>query len=434
MFKRPPAKIGVALTVKDRFVVANKIIREWRAKLPKGAVLVIIDDGSAEPFPDATYRFDVPVGPSRAKNRALLELQRLGVEHAFLADHDCWPKSPFWSDPYVASREPHLIHGPKGVEIHRDHQHVAYSQHAGGLTYLHLPAILGTVGGFDPAFGFGGGEGQDLSDRIHAAGLTTWRYADVVDSRRLINQEESAPNTPLNHLLLKRRSSARHVPYHEEGVFKPSKDNTFFIRVYPHKDPTPLIPWLDEVERSGFDGIVLSTDLTKLPRGYQGTELVRPDWKVTLDQRWLHYRELLLDRRGIEWAWIVDRLNFTVSDELTSRMSPSHLYAKAENTNVGCNWMKQNHKSRRLKEIISTHHAMPLLNSAVVGGERSILLEFSSKMNTLGQDIRIDKCLREDEERDPDAGDMAAFNGVCYDSFGSRIITDPKVFAAISFS
>src|SRR5690625_6708761 len=46
--------------------------------------------------------------------------------------------------------------------------------------------VLDTVGGYDPAFGKWGWEHMSWSDRIHAAGFTTWRYADVKDSDKLI--------------------------------------------------------------------------------------------------------------------------------------------------------------------------------------------------------------------------------------------------------
>jgi hypothetical protein len=43
------------------------------------------------------------------------------------------------------------------------------------------------VGGFDPVYGRGMYEHSDLALRIHNAGLTTWAYADVVGSEKLIH-------------------------------------------------------------------------------------------------------------------------------------------------------------------------------------------------------------------------------------------------------
>src|SRR5690606_40409069 len=98
-----------------------------------------------------------------------------------------------WWRPYVESPEPHLMwifDRPDGatkrqVEIlYQDSQHVAYHATRGAMLYVHR-SVLDRVGGMDPAFGTWGWEHASWSDRIHAAGLTTWRYADVANSENL---------------------------------------------------------------------------------------------------------------------------------------------------------------------------------------------------------------------------------------------------------
>lgn len=53
------------------------------------------------------------------------------------------------------------------------------------MLYYHRSAIE-SVGGFDPVYGRGMYEHSDLALRIHNAGITTWTYADVVGSEKLI--------------------------------------------------------------------------------------------------------------------------------------------------------------------------------------------------------------------------------------------------------
>lgn len=53
------------------------------------------------------------------------------------------------------------------------------------MLYYHRSAIE-KVGGFDTVYGRGMYERPDLALRIHNAGLTTWAFADVVGSEKLI--------------------------------------------------------------------------------------------------------------------------------------------------------------------------------------------------------------------------------------------------------
>lgn len=171
--------IGVGITTHNRRDTATATIDTIRALAP--GPVVVVDDGSTDPYPGADWRNPFPLGVAAAKNRCLQLLD--GCEHIFLFDDDTYPIAENWWRPYVDSPEPHLMHnfesGPAHWRIRRaggDLRHAAYDKPRGCLLYLHAD-VLRFVGGMHVAFGRHGGEHQNFSDRIFEAGLTRWRYA-----------------------------------------------------------------------------------------------------------------------------------------------------------------------------------------------------------------------------------------------------------------
>jgi glycosyltransferase involved in cell wall biosynthesis len=61
--------IGVAITTHNRRDTALDTVAKWKALLPNGAIIVVVDDASIDPYPDADHRFDVNVGIAKAKNK-----------------------------------------------------------------------------------------------------------------------------------------------------------------------------------------------------------------------------------------------------------------------------------------------------------------------------------------------------------------------------
>lgn len=196
--------IGVAITTLNRREKALAAVAHWKALMPPGSRLVIVDDGSDEPFPDidgaTTIRHRQRMGVAYAKNTSIAALD--GIEHLFLADDDVWPIRDDWWEPYVNSPEPHLSYqwttpGRRNTpydEAHRDSQHWSIKFPRGVLLYLHR-SVIDTAGGMDIAYGGGLGEHVEYANRIHAAGLTRWPYADVVGSDQLWHAEDKAGNT-----------------------------------------------------------------------------------------------------------------------------------------------------------------------------------------------------------------------------------------------
>lgn len=207
------SRIGIAITTHNRPEVLKRAIEQHMKHLPSGALVVVVDDGSkpAAVVPDNVklVRIDPAGGIVASKNASLTMLVDAGCEHFFLWDDDAWPIADNWHLPYIESPEPHLAYqfldlaGPRKINdmtiLYRDDKHIAYTGQRGVMLYYHRSAIE-KVGGFDPVYGRGMYEHPDLALRIHNAGLTSWAFADVVGSEKLIHSmdeyEEGARSIP----------------------------------------------------------------------------------------------------------------------------------------------------------------------------------------------------------------------------------------------
>lgn len=183
-------KIGIGITTRNRREIAAVTVSQWMAFLPEGAKLVIVDDASDRPFPNADFRFEQQAGIARAKNKCLELLE--DCDHIFLSDDDCFPKKLGWEKPYIENSQPHLMFtfthladGRKNGRVkqgeYKDFQY--FELPCGCLLYLDA-LCLRTVGGFDTDFVIWGYEHVEYSRRIHNAGLTEYPYCDVLDSER----------------------------------------------------------------------------------------------------------------------------------------------------------------------------------------------------------------------------------------------------------
>lgn len=146
-------------------------------------------------------------GVAKTKNKLLAELDY--CDHIFLFDDDTYPIADNWWVPYTESKEPHLMYqfklpgkpesDMKPIESYGNI--IGYSHTRGAMLYIKRE-VLDIVGGFDEAYKFGY-EHTDWTNRIHNAGLTTFRAMDVVGSDKLIycmdqdGKVQSSMNLPL---------------------------------------------------------------------------------------------------------------------------------------------------------------------------------------------------------------------------------------------
>ncbi len=138
-------------------------------------------------------------GISKAKNLNLKELDN--CEHIFLFDDDTYPKMKDWQRIYTESGHKHMSYtfGRKVLSV--DGCIISYEKPSGCMLYIHRDC-LDKVGGFDEQYKGYAGEHQDFSNRVYNAGLTKYRYMDLVFSNQVIHSmdeyKEINSSTPVN--------------------------------------------------------------------------------------------------------------------------------------------------------------------------------------------------------------------------------------------
>src|SRR5699024_10445488 len=338
------AKIGVGITTRNRRDVFNQALTEWKRHLPTGAVLVVVDDASDEPVAEADFRFDKNVGIARSKNKALELLYNAGCQHMFLSDDDFWPVTDSWYAGYVESPEPHLawlFDKPMGTStrqleiLYEDSRHIAYHATRGCFLYV-TREVLESVGGMNPAFGKWGWEHVCWSDRIHAAGWTTWRDADVKaaqDLFRSLDQENAVKSTvqdddrkfsngPGNELRMRSRHDDSYIE------FRQLEDVVLTCLLTSQGDPQRGKPMSADpkvfatLRKSVGDRlVVLHTDLDEdTVRRVRVEQCINPYF-----ERWLQYFHWLRDHPEVGFVWCVDATDVEMLRDPFPEMQPGTL-------------------------------------------------------------------------------------------------------------
>jgi len=221
------SNIGIAISTHNRHEVLSRALEHQLKYLPAGALVVVIDDGSAKPVtvPDGVtlIRNNTATGIAAAKNRCIEALFDAGCDHLFLFDDDTWPISENWWLPYTSSPEPHLMYIWGDDVYFRENGIRAHVRPKGCMLYV-SPKAIDRVGGMDTEFGMWGFEHESWSDRIFNAGLTTCRYQDVENSSGLFyasDEKASVQSSVPEHvrqaakpqLAEAKRNSSEYVPF-----------------------------------------------------------------------------------------------------------------------------------------------------------------------------------------------------------------------------
>lgn len=175
--------IGIAVTTYNRNEITKVTLSNIKKFLPEGAKLIVVDDGSDKPFPNADYTFKENVGTPIAKNKCLELLYDAGCNHIFLFDNDCYPVVENWHIPYIESPENHLNYTFK-YDYEEKKGHKVHSSPNGCMMYFNKK-VIDVVGGIDLGFKKYGHWHGAYSNRIHNAGLTSFPFMDVIDSYNL---------------------------------------------------------------------------------------------------------------------------------------------------------------------------------------------------------------------------------------------------------
>lgn len=395
-------KIGIGVTTRNRPDLLAVTLQALDQYLPPGARVVVVDDASTVPVPGADFRFTENAGIARAKNKCLELLD--DCDDIFLFDDDTYPQRPGWWKPYVESAEGHLMYvfidfvrgGLRDTAVvYRDSKIVAYS-HARGCMLYFKHAAIEAVGGMDPVFGSWGWEHVELSDRIYAAGFTSFEYMDVADSAGLFYSADEhqavastvggsarsaqiARNRPIYESL---RGVVRFVPYRDPA----GEDVVITCYFTSHPDPQRGVVW----EADPLALLPLATSLGErtlyVLHDCFGTDayavlppnvrLVRVETPLSaVLQRWVSVYQFLNARPEIGRAWCVDATDVEMMSDPFPAMA-DRLYTGDEPQIVGCPWMHNHHHSMLLKHFIQSHSRAVLLNSGLLGGSRNLLRRF----------------------------------------------------------
>ena len=367
-------------------------------------------------------RHETSLGIVASKNASLTALMDAGCEHLFLWDDDAWPIADNWHLPYIESPEPHLAYqfldlaGTNKLKdmavLYRDDKHIAYTGQRGVMLYYHRSAIE-KVGGFDPVYGRGMYEHPDLALRIYNAGLSTWAFADVVGSDKLIHSmdehEEGARSIPRperealdkkNAVIYGQRRDSGYTGYAE---YRSQRDVVITTLLTSQPDPqrgtrmtaSPdiLNRWAASLRNCGR--IALVDELLTAPADVE-LYLV-PDVKMNVYfRRWLHIWQHLRDHPEYRFVWCTDD-----------------------------SWAKQNHPERIYQEFIEAHRGDVMLNAGLLGGTRADVMAFAHGIIRLYYRIESYRFWKK-EQAGAAVGDMMAF-GIVAQSFADRLVTGPLV-------
>lgn len=434
-------KVGIGITTHNRHDILHTTMEQISKYAPSGAVIVLVDDASEKPVVGAAYRFAKNVGIAQAKNKCLELLYKAGCDYFFLFDDDCYPKKHGWELPYITSKEPHLNYifkdfatGPKindTIELYRDEEIIAYSHVRGCMIYCDR-SVLDKVGGMDPVFGKWGWEHPSWSDRIFMAGMTSFRFMDVVGSSEYIHSmdEHRQVNTTVGG------QDRKAMIAKNQELYQQRRFNSDYIPFFP-KENILLTCYLTNVAdtQNGRDKWVANkADLAPLIASLKNTRLIvltdcfEPwiDGKVEYVKvstsinpyfnRWILYRQYLMrNRHRYDKVFCIDATDIEVLHEPDWANIGDILYVGDEDEQVACKWLKDKHPNPVFADLFSRYGSHQLLNAGIIGGSVDSLIEFTRQL--IDCYVFAKEAEHSQKKAAGDYTDMAMFNYILYTNF-----------------
>lgn len=449
------SKIGVAVSTYNRPDVLAKTLEKIIEFTPD-AYIAVVDDASPETVsvPEGVhlYRNEKNSGIAATKNKSIELLMDAGCEHLYLFDDDAYPIAEDWWKPYADSPEPHLMYMFEDLSgknklrdvkvLYDDGIHRSFTGPRGVMLYVHRSAV-DVVGGMDTIYGRWGYEHGDWSNRMHHAGLTTWRFADVVGSDKLIYSLDE-------HEEVKRSvtASARHDLAKSNAVIHNERVAEWYTSFCPYraqrnvvitclltstKDPqrgvkmngnlSMVATWAKSIT-SGDPVVIVDHSVEPLP----GVEVVTvPESTMNLYyRRWLLAYQYLRDHPEVENVWITDGTDVVMLKEPWHGMVDGAVYVGSEPKTLDDEWMISNHTSGPFQKFLSSNYSKPMLNAGLLGGSRDDVMLYAHSIYRQWFDTESLRFWGKDKSS-PEVGDMAAFNVAGYGLFSDRIVTGPQV-------
>ncbi|WP_158785432.1 glycosyltransferase family 2 protein [Pantoea sp. BAV 3049] len=449
------SNIGIAISTHNRHEVLSRALDHHLKNLPAGAQVVVIDDGSSTPVtvPDGVrlIRCEMSRGIVASKNASIEALIDAGCEHLFLWDDDAWPIAGGWEQPYIASPEPHLAYqfqdfatGQKLNDIavlYRDDRHVAYTGQRGVMLYYHRSAIE-RVGGFDPVYGRGMYEHSDLALRIHNAGLTTWAFADVAGSEKLIHSldehqavERSVPRSDREQQVknnVRIHNERREAGYAGYAEFRQKRNVVITSLLTSQPDPqrgTKLMASPDLLSKwaasvKGADAVVLVDELETAPAGVTLHRVPVVPMNVYF-RRWLHIYQHLRDHSEYRFVWCTDGTDVEMLNEPWQEMAQGKLYVGSEPKTYADAWATANHPEACYQQFLTEHRNDLMLNAGLLGGSREEVMAYAHAILRIYYRIESNRFWGKEKGK-PCVGDMIAFGMVGYER-REKLVTGPLV-------
>jgi GT2 family glycosyltransferase len=441
--------IGVAITTHNRRETALETVAKWKSMLPNDAIIIVVDDASVEPYPNADHRFDVNVGIAKAKNKCIELLIQKGCTELFLADDDCYPTSADWSKAYIESPYPLLSYTfsfvakriPNGNRmIKKDGSHKWYSNPCGCMVYLNK-IVVDTIGGYDVEYSMYGDEHLDYAIRAKNAGLIPYAYIDVSEplfycldqiGNYRTSRIDAAAQSYLSHRRLSaQKDSKAFLPYHESpkelqkayvlsSYFNYAIDPQRKIALPDSLDA--LLPLMNSCKDLGIRLVILSNCDFENQGTTEFVKVQNPDYKFSPnDFRWLMQLDYIQKNRASH-VWCVDATDVEVLRNPFDIDSNKLYVGYEKDQKLSSPWLKLNQwrhcKSHKYMSLYRHARSLGLLNCGVVGGAYPIALRFFQLManetffNVQKASIPMD---------------MASFNYLVYSDFADVFVTGPEV-------
>jgi len=383
--------IGIAITVHNRNETAKETISKIKSLAPKGAKIVIVDDGSKVPFDGATFRFNNSVGIAAAKNKCIELLYNSGCEHFFLFDDDVYPIVNDWHLRYINTGIKHLCFSfdkfsngrPNGRKINSIKDGIVeYHEPCGCMLYIHKDCI-DKVGGMDIGYGKWGYEHVSYSTRIYNAGLIPKPFLDVENSTEIFHSLDWSQTITRSVANADRakcvaRNKAKYISELKSSNyidFRELKDviiTTFFTTLGDTQRDNQR--WGDEMRelitplkesclKFGIDLVILDDTVNITPKHHN-----------PYFARWIAIKEHL-DNNDYRNVWCVDATDVEVLRDPFKFIESGYVYTGCEpsftNTNI---WLRNHHKSPFYNTILSRR--IHLKNAGLLGGEKKMVLDF----------------------------------------------------------
>ena len=428
-------KIAICITTKGRPEYLRRSLEGHNKFLPAGAKIFVVNDGTKDPeFLGGDidhFYFEETVGIPKAKNKCLELADEWGADRIFLFDDDCYPIADNWWQPYVESPEPHLMYifqdfatGRKLNDtkiLYADSKIIGYSHPRGCMLYLDRK-VLDVVGGYDDRYDTWGYEHGDLSNRIYNHNLTSFRYADIPESNKLIysaDEHEEAESTVTGQhrqTLLQKNKVLHDKNFHSIRHCNYKTSNSIILASYfvDHLDTQRNKKWvanLDDLDALVTSCKKLNQRLVILNDCFDEFDTglvcsVRIDTKMNpYFQRWLSQYQYLRDHPEIDNVFCVDATDVQLLKDPFGNINNEILYVGDESSVLNCKWMRTNFL--RLKPFFVEHAGKPLLNCGVVGGSRKLVMSICHDIYGAYFDMphKVGKL------------DMGIFNYLCYTKY-----------------